>query len=90
MHVLNLTPHCKVWPLAEGIAVFPTTLEKQIFAVHSRSSPFHPHLHLRILKMSVATEILALRYSAISPTSSVAAVRFARSEHQWDPTAKDP
>lgn len=90
MHALNLTWRCKVWPLAEGIAFFPTTLENQIFAVHGHSPPPHPHLHLGILKISVAGEILALSYWAVSSTGTAAAAWFASSEHQRDAMAKDP
>lgn len=79
-HVLNLTQCSKVWLLAEGIAVFPPTWGKKKIKI--LAAPGHrTALLLGILKISVTSGILALSYWAISSTSS---------EHQWDPTAKDP
>lgn len=87
MRVLNVTQRCKVWLLARGIAVFPTTPEKEIFAVRSHRLPLCPQLHLGILKISVAGEILALGCSSLKAPP---ALSFARSEHQWDTAARDP
>lgn len=60
MHVLNVTQRRQVWLLAQGIADFPTEPEKEIFAVHSHRFLLCLQLHLRILKIGVAGEILAL------------------------------
>lgn len=87
MHVLNVTQRRKVRLLAQGIAVFPTTPEKETFAVHSHRFPLCPQLHLGILKISVTGKILALGYSALKAPP---ALSFARPEHQWDTTVRDP